>query len=34
MWDVNTAPIKNQVEHLLRQWSKRKNFAELLSSNH
>ena len=21
IWDVNTAPIKNQVEHLLRQWS-------------
>ena len=24
IWDVNTAPIKNQVEQLLRQWSKRK----------
>ena len=24
IWDVNTAPIKIQVEQLLRQWSKRK----------
>lgn len=24
IWDLNIAPIQNQVEHLLKQWSKRK----------